>query len=118
MLTLKEGLEVHFCLSPVDMRKSIDGLSGLVMDLLEQSPQSGHLFVFHNHARDKIKIIYWDKNGFALHYKRFEKGRFKIRGLEKDGSIGLTENQLQWLLVGLDFRAMETFSHVNYEKYY
>ena len=118
MLTLKEGLEVHFCLSPVDMRKSIDGLSGLVMDLLEQSPQSGHLFVFHNRARDKIKIIYWDKNGFALHYKRFEKGRFKIRGLEKDGSIGLTENQLQSLLAGLDFRAMETFSHVNYENYY
>ena len=118
MMTPGEGVEIHFSLSPVDMRKSIDGLSGLAMDLLEQSPQSGHLFVFHNRARDKIKIIYWDKNGFALHYKRLEKGRFKLKGLEKDGSILLTENQLQWLLAGLDFRVMEAFSHLNYENYY
>jgi len=118
MMTLEEHVEIHFSLSPVDMRKSIDGLSGLVMDLLEQSPQSGHLFVFHNRARDKIKIIYWDKNGFVLHYKRLEKGRFKLKGLEKDGSILLNENQLQWLLAGLDFRVMHEFSHLNYENYY
>jgi len=53
-----------------------------------------------------------------MHYKRLEKGRFKLKGLEKDGSILLTENQLQWLLAGLDFRVMEAFSHLNYENYY
>ena len=89
-----------------------------MFDLLEQSPQSGHLFVFYNRARDKVKILYWDKNGFVMHYKRLEKGRFKLKGLEKDGSILLTENQLQWLLAGLDFRVMEAFSHLNYENYY
>ena len=118
MIVPIKGLEIHFCLSPVDMRKSIDGLSGLVMDLLKESPQSGHLFVFYNRARDKVKILYWDKNGFVMHYKRLEKGRFKLRGLEKDGSILLSENQLQWLLAGLDFRVMEDFSHLNYENYY
>jgi transposase len=118
MITLRDGIEIHFSLFPVDMRKSIDGLSGLVVDLLEQSPQSGHLFVFYNRARDKVKILYWDKNGFVMHYKRLEKGRFKLNGLEKDGSILLNENQLQWLLAGLDFRVMETFSHLSYENYY
>lgn len=118
MIASGGSVEIHFSLSPVDMRKSIDGLSGLVMDLLAQSPQSGHLFVFYNRARNKIKVLYWDKNGFVLHYKRLEKGRFKLKDLEKDGSILLTENQLQWLLAGLDFRVMEAFSHLNYEHYY
>lgn len=118
MMAPVKDVGIYLSLSPVDMRKSIDGLSGLVMDLLEQSPQSGHLFVFYNRARDKIKILYWDKNGFVMHYKRLEKGRFKLKGLEKDGSILLTENQLQWLLAGLDFRVMEAFSHLNYENYY
>lgn len=118
MITVRKGLDVKFCLSPVDMRKSIDGLSGLVMDMLKQSPQSGDLFVFYNRARDKIKILCWDKNGFVMHYKRLEKGRFKLKGLEKDGSILLTENQLQWLLAGLNFMVMEEFSHLNYENYY
>ena len=118
MMTLGEGIHIHFCLSPVDMRKSIDVLCSLVMDLLEQSPQSGHLFVFYNRSRDKVKSLYWDKNGFVMHYKRLEKSRFKLKGLEKDGSILLSENQLQWLLAGLDFRVMEAFSHLNYENYY
>lgn len=118
MMTLREGLEVHFCLTSIDMRKSIDGLSGLVMDLLEESPQSGHLFVFYNKTKNKIKILYWDKNGFVMHYKRLEKGRFRLKGLEKGGSMQLTEHQLQWLLAGLDFMKMDEFSHLNYTHYY
>ena len=59
-------------------RQSINGLSVLVANNLELSPLSGSLFVFYNKARDKIKILYWDRNGFCLWYKRLEKHRFHI----------------------------------------
>ncbi len=68
---------VHLATEPVDMRKSINGLSVLVADKLEISPLSGSLFVFYNKARDKIKILYSDRNGFCLWYKRLEKHRFR-----------------------------------------
>ncbi len=92
---------VHLATEPVDMRKSINGLSVLVADELELSPLSGSLFVFYNKARDKIKILYWDRNGFCLWYKRLEKHRFHIPAHISGDSIELTSEQLSWLLSGL-----------------
>lgn len=85
-----------------DMRKSIDGLSVLVVDVLEQDPLSSHLFVFCNRARDKLKILYWHNNGFWLFYRRLEKQRFTWPAHTNNASIEITSRELSWLLEGLD----------------
>lgn len=86
----------------VDFRKQIDGLALLVADKLKRDPTSGHLFIFRNRQADKLKFLWWDKNGFWLNYKRLEKGRFKLPKV-KDGTLSLSKEQLNVLLAGLDF---------------
>lgn len=114
---LQEKIKIFIKLSPTDMRKSIDGLCALVVDYFSETPQSQHLFLFYNQSKNKVKIIYWDRNGFVLHYKRLEKGRFRLKPNEK-GILEITANQLQWLLAGLDFQLMTQFSELNYSEYY
>ena len=65
---------------PVDMRKSFDGLLGLVRDVMDADPLSGSLYVFVNRRGNYLKLIYWDRTGFALFAKRLERGRFAIPG--------------------------------------
>ena len=87
---------------PIDYRKQIDGIVVLVADALHKDPASGQLFVFRNKNADKIKILYWEDNGFWLLYKRCEKSRFKFPSMV-DGSVELSINQLQWLLSGIEY---------------
>lgn len=77
MLRPSSSVQAYLYLEPVDMRKSIDGLAALVEQELELSPMTEALFVFCNKRRDKIKLLYWERNGFVLWYKRLEKQRFK-----------------------------------------
>jgi transposase len=84
----------------VDFRKSINGLVGIVEDELEHDAYTCALFVFCNKARDKLKILYWDKTGFALWYKRLEKQKFKWPSKVSSQAFELTEQQLAWLLSG------------------
>ena len=100
------------------MRKSINGLSALILDVFEKSPQSEHLFLFYNRSKDKVKLIFWDRNGFVLYYKRLEKGRFKLKKSSDNQTIEITQNQLQWLLAGLDFQLMQEFNEINYSQFY
>lgn len=102
MLRPNPDLSVYLYADIVDMRKSIDGLSALVDQELELSPMSGTLFVFCNRARDKIKMLYWERNGFVLWYKRLEKQRFKWLRDAQSGSLSMTGYQLNLLLDGLD----------------
>ena len=103
----------------VDMRKSIDGLSYLVCEVLEGTPQSGGVYLFHNKALDKVKLLYWDKNGFVLHYKRLEKGKFKLkRKADSPDEFSISKQQLTWLLAGLDFNLMDEFKDLDYSNYY
>lgn len=118
MLSLGENTKIFISLDPVDMRNSMNGLSAKIVDVFEQSAMSRHVFVFYNKARDKVKLIFWDRNGFVLYYKRVEKGRFKIKKSADKATIELTENQLQWLLAGLDFQLMHEFKEINYSEYY
>ena len=93
---------VYLALGVTDMRKAINGLSILVEQAMGLSPFSGDLFVFCNRQRTIIKILYWDKNGFALWIKRLEKHRFKWpNAVEEVITIGPKE--LEWLLAGLDY---------------
>ncbi len=94
--------KIWFYRLPVDFRKQIDGLILIVADTLNKDPVSGQLFVFRNKGADKLKMIYWQENGFWLLYKRFAKGRFKFPG-KSDEAMELSQQELQWLLSGLDF---------------
>ena len=78
MFGLSAAVRVYLAKEPADMRKSYDGLSALVAGVLELDPLSGHLFVFINKRRDRIKILYWDRDGLAIWYKRLEAGTFQV----------------------------------------
>lgn len=78
MLTLPPSVRVFLSTVPVDMRYSFDRLAARVEGILQQDPYSGHLFVFRNRRADKIKILFWDRSGFCLFYKRLEQGTFRF----------------------------------------
>jgi len=93
---------VYLCVAPVDFRKAIQGLSLLVEQELELNPFEATLFVFINRRRDKIKVLYWEKNGFCLWYKRLEKQHFKWPVGHSAATITLNGEELNWLLDGFD----------------
>jgi transposase len=107
---LDQGLRVrvYLCTSPTDMRKGFDTLAALVRNGLGYDPLSGHLFLFVGRRRDRIKILYWDRDGYALWYKRLEKGTFRMP-VTKDGarSIELKASELAMLLEGIDLRSIK-----------
>lgn len=100
----------------VDMRKSIDGLSIIVSSQLNLNPSDGSIYIFCNKKNDKLKMLYWDKNGFTLVYKRLEKDTFKIPHLLSARSI--THDQLRWLFDGLDFDKITGFKSLKYNAFY
>jgi transposase len=91
------GALVYVAAEAIDMRKSIDGLATWVQDSLPVSPLSGSLFVFFNRARDKVKLLWWDRHGFWLAYKRLERGRFRVPAAHQ-----LTLTDLALVLEGID----------------
>jgi transposase len=110
-----DDIEVYLCRDVVDMRKSINGLSILVEEALGLDPFAPRLFVFCNRKRDKIKVLYWERTGFVLWYKRLEKNRFAWP-LSSDGEIvRLTGRELNWLLDGIDVFAMRPHQEVSFE---
>jgi transposase len=78
MIGLVHHLKLCACTQPADMRKGFDGLLGIVAHLLAEDPLSGHLFLFRNRTRDRLKILSWDRDGLAIWYKRLEKGTFQF----------------------------------------
>lgn len=102
MLRPGNDIQVYLYAEQVDMRKSINGLSALVEQELELNPMTQALFVFCNRGRDKVKMLYWERNGFVLWYKRLEKQRFKWLKLTGEDSVTITGYQLNLLLDGLD----------------
>ncbi|WP_010280031.1 IS66 family insertion sequence element accessory protein TnpB [Paenibacillus senegalensis] len=98
MLPLPE--RVLLASGATDLRKSIDGLAALVQESLGVSPFAPTLFVFCNRGRDKLKMLYWDHNGFWLFYRRLERGRFQWPA-SKDKAVTISVRELRWLLDGL-----------------
>lgn len=101
MLSLLPNTKVYLATEAVDMRRSFDGLSALVLDVLSEDPLSGHLFVFSNRVGDKIKVLYYDGQGLCLWYKRLERGRFRLPRSDEAG-LELSARELGLLLDGLD----------------
>jgi transposase len=106
MLGLPPSVRIHFATGLVDMRKGIDGLHTLVEGTLKKDPYEGHLFVFVGKAKDKVKILFWDRNGFVLYLKRLERGRFQLPAVnEHTRHVDMEPAQLAMLLDGIDLNA-------------
>lgn len=106
MIQLAKGYKVYFSLQPIDMRKAIDGLCVLVFEDLKKNPQGKALYMFYNKSRNKLKGIIWDGNGFMMVYKRLEKGRFKIPRDRYESVMTINQEELRWLLAGIDFMTL------------
>ena len=92
----------HLYHKPTDMRKSFNGLCGLVEKDLSSNPTDGAVYIFINKARDKVKLLHWQSGGFILYYKRLEQGRFELPLYDATvGSIGLDYSQLVLLIDGV-----------------
>jgi transposase len=104
MLQLSKEMRIFLKLGRTDFRKSVNGLSMLVEAEMKLDPLSGNLFVFCNKGRSKLKILYWDRNGFCLWYKRLEEDKFRWPKAEEK-IIEIMQEELLWLLRGLDFRS-------------
>ena len=102
MLSLAGIERVYLACGATDMRKSIEGLAALVSQVFRLDPFAPSLFVFCNRRRDKLKILYWDMNGFWLLYRRLERGRFQWPQSPAGGTLTVDRRQLQWLLHGLE----------------
>lgn len=105
MLGFSTSLRYFLCYSTVDMRNGFDGLAGIVQNHLKQDPLSGDVFIFINNRRTHIKLLYWDGDGFALFYKRLERGRY-ARTVGNDLSRQIKKEELMMLLEGLSFAGM------------
>lgn len=108
MLALSAISSIYLCIRPVDFRKQFDGLCGEVLDHLNHNPQNGSLFVFYNRRRDRMKLLWWQPDGFWLFYKRLEAGTFQFpQHLEGQRSIRLLPDQLQMILSGIDLSSIK-----------
>lgn len=108
--------KIWFYKNVVDFRKSIDGLVSLIALEMEINPTDG-VFVFCNRAKDKLKVLAWHGNGFVLLYKRLEKGKFTPACKKSDQSVTLNNEQLSWVLAGLDWEKMSNWNTLNYDDY-
>jgi transposase len=103
MIHLPASVRVYLCLTPCDMRKSFDGLHAMVREHLDLDPFAGHLFVFASRRRDRIKILYWDRDGFAVWSKRLEEGTYAMpTGDAAERRREITAQELGALLSGID----------------
>lgn len=107
--------KVYLCVTPVDFRKSITGLSLLVEQTLGLNPFDTTLYVFINRRRDKIKMLLWEKNGFVLWYKRSEKQRFQWPTGHTAATLTLNGQELNWLLDGFDLWRNQPHASLNYD---
>ena len=108
MLSFTNHVQIYLCTSPTDMRRSFDGLSGLVASVMNQDPLSGHLFLFLNRRRDRIKLLYWDHDGLAIWMKRLEAGTFETPGGIADQTcLELDATQLTLLLSGVSLKSVQ-----------
>jgi transposase len=112
VLTIPRSVRIFIGSTPIDMRKSIDGLMAVVQEELREDAYSGHLFVFASRRCDRVKILTFDKGGFVLYYKRLERGQFKLPHMDPSTmAIEIDATQLAMLLDGIDFGRVRRPDH-------
>jgi transposase len=106
MLSLATSVRILLHTQPTDMRKSFDGLSGIIRSAFQADPLDGNLFLFINRRRDRLKILYWDRDGLALWYKRLEAGTFEVLACHNDqGHVEIDAAQLAMILNGVSLNS-------------
>jgi transposase len=117
MLSIPANVCVYLCTKPTDMRKGFDGLHCLVLQVFQRDPLEGHLFLFVNRRRDRLKILWWDRDGLAFFYKRLEAGTYQLPSAPEDSEgLQIDATDLAILLNGIDLRSAKRrkrYSRVN-----
>lgn len=102
-----QGMRIWLATAPADMRCGFDRLAELARRVTDQDPLGGHLFLFRSRGGDRLKVLYWDRDGYALWYKRLEQGVFKLPKIDGDAtSVELRASELAMLLDGIDLRSV------------
>ncbi len=116
-LNLNNFTGIYLHRAPVDFRKSIDGLAAIVVQQMAGNLKSGNLFVFTSRRRDRLKILYFDRTGYALWYKRLESARFKWPGHIEEPVLKMRTRELEMMLDGFDVWRMKPHEavHLNQE---
>lgn len=114
MLSIPNVTRVFLATEPTDMRKGFDGLFALVENVIREDPFSGHLFVFRNRRRDRLKVLWWDNDGLAIFYKRLERGNYQFPTdsvVSKSGTTSarceIRSDELSLLLAGIDLGSVK-----------
>ena len=102
------GVRIWLATAPADMRCGFDRLAELARAVTGQDPLSGHLFLFRSRGGDRLKVLYWDRDGYALWYKRLEEGTFRLPKVDAAAaSVELRASELAMLLDGIDLRSVK-----------
>lgn len=106
MLTLPASVRIYVAADAVDLRRGFDGLAAVTRSIIRQDPLNGHLFVFLNRRRNRIKLLVWDRTGYLLIYKRLERGTFHLPTQPEAGQahVELDAGELALMLEGVDLR--------------
>lgn len=115
MMTFTQSAAIYLHVQPIDFRKQINGLSVLVQNAMELDVFSASLFVFVNRPRTRIKILYWEKNGFCLWLKRLEQHKFPWPTKHVSEAVSINLQELQWLLDGFDIWKNPPHKILHYE---
>lgn len=108
MLSIPSNALIYMAVEPVDMRKSFDGLAGLVTSVFQKNVFDGHLFLFVNRRRDRMKILWWDQDGLAIWMKRLERGTYETPVHDHEAKqIRMTASELSLLLSGIDLSSVK-----------
>ena len=114
MISFSAATGIYLSSRPVDFRKQFDGLCGEVLDFMGKNPQDGSLFVFYNKRRDRMKLLWWQSDGFWLFYKRLEAGTFQVpHNNAESKSIHLTGDQLHLIISGIDLTSIKRRKRYN-----
>ena len=106
MLTLPSSVRIYVAAEPVDLRRGFDGLAAATRSIIREDPLSGHVFVFLNRRKNRVKLLVWDRTGYMLLYKRLERGTFRIPSepAVDERHVELDAGELSLMLEGLDLR--------------
>jgi transposase len=115
MIGLPATVRIFVALGPIDFRNGFDGLAQLTRDVIKQDPLSGHLFVFSNRRRDRVKILYWDRDGLAVWMKRLEQGTFRWPSAEAQ-QVEWSTAELAAVLGGIDLKGARHRPRFSLEK--
>src|SRR3990167_5157082 len=106
-MLIPDEIKIYFYTQPVDMRKSINTLCMLVVEIFKMNPTDGSLFLFRGKSGNKLKALYYEANCFTLWYRRLEKGRF-VFSRDASGCIEMTHEDFKWLLASDKYTNLST----------